>query len=298
MTVLVYVLAVIIDLIFRELPSVIHPVIWIGKVTNLYKKIFIPEHNSKDLLKSIGLIITFLLIFILPLFFIDNFIIEAIIFSTTFSYSYFYKEIKSLFYSVSHDDIDISRKKLSYLVSRDTSGLDKQEIAEAGIETCVENITDSITSPVFYFIIGGVPLAMFYRIVNTLDAMVGYKDKYYYYGKIPARLDDILNFIPARITLLILYIIAVIKKENMKNINRVLLKDRYNTKSPNSGLSMAFIAGVLNCRLTKRNSYSIGDGDKVIGNDALQKVLFYFRTSVLVIYCLIFTSIFVAGIQC
>ena len=108
-------------------------------------------------------------------------------------------------------NLPLARQKVGYIVGRDTEGLDEGEITRATVETIAENTTDGIIAPLFFFFVGGVPLAVMYRAANTMDSMIGYKnDKYLFFGRAAARLDDVLNFIPARITGLLTIIAAFI----------------------------------------------------------------------------------------
>jgi adenosylcobinamide-phosphate synthase len=168
------------------------------------------------------------------------------------------------------------------------SDLSKDELLGCAIETTAENISDSITAPLFYFLIGGLPAAITYRIFNTLDAMIGYRDKYFYYGKIVARVDDLLNIIPSRISLLILVVISIFRGDSISNGLKILWRDRYNTKSPNAGLSMAFMAGVLRVQLTKRDSYQLGDDLEPISLDKFKMMISYLKISVTIIYLIAF----------
>ena len=121
-------------------------------------------------------------------------------------------------------------KKVNYIVSRDANRMNEQDITRATVETVAENIVDGIISPLFYFFIGGLPLAVLYRMSNTMDAMIGYKnDKYLYFGRTAARIDDVLNFIPARITGLLLIVVAFYSKLNAKGALKMMMRDAKKT---------------------------------------------------------------------
>lgn len=149
---------------------------------------------------------------------------------------------------------------MSYLVSRNTSKLSESEIVSATIETLTENITDSVIAPLFYAFIFGVPGAVAYRVINTLDAMVGYKTpENIKIGWFPAKLDDIANYIPARITGILVVFAAAILRLNWKNAYKIMMRDARKPDSPNSGYSMAAAAGALGIKLQKIDYYEIGD---------------------------------------
>jgi len=143
-----------------------------------------------------------------------------------------------------------ARRYLSGLVGRDTRGLDDEGIKRAVIETVAENINDAVVAPLFYAFLGGAPLAVAYRIVNTLDSMVGYRnEKYVKFGFASAKLDDILNFIPARLVGLLFPVVAFILKKDARGCVDTMRRDARKHLSPNSGISEAAMAGALGVRL-------------------------------------------------
>lgn len=153
-------------------------------------------------------------------------------------------------------DLPLARQRLSRIVGRDTAHLDEPEIARGGIETVAENIVDAVTAPLFYALLGGAPLAMAYRAVNTLDSMVGYRnDKYLHLGWASARLDDLANCIPARLTMPFLVLAAALLGHNARLAWHTALRDARKHPSPNSGWSEAATAGALGIRLGGRNNY-------------------------------------------
>ncbi len=154
------------------------------------------------------------------------------------------------------DDIDAARAKVGWIVGRDTDRLDSAEVTRATVETIAENITDGIISPLFYAALGGAPLAILYRAVNTLDSMVGYKnDKYRDFGLVAARTDDVFNYIPARITGLLVVAAAFILRYDARGAARTILRDAGRHPSPNSGIPEAGVAGALGVRLGGLNHY-------------------------------------------
>ena len=187
-----------------------------------------------------------------------------------------YKVIKFLL----EDDLDGARKQLSFIVGRDTASLDRQGIIKAVVETIAENMADGIIAPLFYAGIFGAPLAFTYKAVNTLDSMFGYKnDKYIDFGYFPAKLDDIFNYIPARITGILIVICSGILKYDYRNSFKIYKRDRYNHTSPNSAHPEAAMAGALGVQLGGANYYfgklvekpTIGDKLKVIDTHDVHK---------------------------
>ncbi|MGC8972401.1 MAG: adenosylcobinamide-phosphate synthase CbiB [bacterium] len=165
-------------------------------------------------------------------------------------------EAKKIHRFLRNNDIDNARKALSYIVGRDTENLDVKNICRAVIETVAENTSDGIIAPLFYLFLGGVPLAMAYKAVNTLDSMVGYKDeRYINIGMASARLDDIANFLPSRITALLMVIVSFFLGLDAQKSFYIMIRDGHKNPSPNSGYPEASIAGALNIQLGGPSSY-------------------------------------------
>ncbi|KYZ76720.1 adenosylcobinamide-phosphate synthase [Anaerosporomusa subterranea] len=153
-------------------------------------------------------------------------------------------------------DLVQARAKVGWIVGRDTDSLDEASATRATVETVAENIVDGIVSPLFYAAIGGVPLAFLYRAVNTLDSMVGYKnEKYLHFGMVAARVDDVFNYIPARLTGLLVIIAAALLRYDAKGAMKTILRDAAKHPSPNSGIPEAAVAGALGIRLGGLNYY-------------------------------------------
>ncbi|MNI42716.1 cobalamin biosynthesis protein [compost metagenome] len=154
------------------------------------------------------------------------------------------------------NDLPAARRSLGMIVGRDTDDLAQPEIVRGTVETVAENIVDAVVSPLFYALIGGAPLAMAYRAVNTLDSMVGYKnDKYINLGWASARLDDVANFIPARLTAILLVGASWCFKLDARGALRIVRRDASSHPSPNSGYPESAVAGALGIRLGGYNSY-------------------------------------------
>ena len=149
-----------------------------------------------------------------------------------------------------------ARKAISYLVGRDTDRLTEEEIAKAAVETIAENTSDGVIAPLFFIALGGAPLGMAYKAVNTLDSMVGYRNKAYeYLGKCSAKCDDLVNLIPARISALLLIGAAAFLGYDSKMAIGIYARDRYNHLSPNSAHTESVVAGALNIQLGGTHNY-------------------------------------------
>src|SRR4029077_4357780 len=157
--------------------------------------------------------------------------------------------------ALARGDLAAARQGLASLCSRDPAALDGPALAAATIESLAENASDSVVAPLFYFALFGIPGAVFYRAVNTLDAMIGYHGRYEYLGKAAARFDDLLNLIPARLTAWLLLGAGSLTAADATRGWSICRRDGGNTESPNAGRPMAAMAGLLGVELVKAGHY-------------------------------------------
>ncbi len=266
---LILFLAITIDLALGDPPNVIHPVAWMGKVVSFLEKGSNGQRPVAQFLYGLGIVLVTMGLFVAPAYFILFYlkslssvayvIVGAVLLKSAFSF----RELRRVALGVKRllleDKLDEARLELRSLVSRDTRGLPKPLLVSATVESVAENTSDSFIAPLFYFLLFGVPGAIAYRVVNTLDAMVGYHGKYEYSGKFASRLDDILNFVPARLTALLLVLATFLSGRDGRTSWRVALSEHAKTESPNAGWSMAAVAGALNVRLEKAGHYKLGN---------------------------------------
>jgi adenosylcobinamide-phosphate synthase len=180
------------------------------------------------------------------------------------------------------DDLARARFCLRSLCSRDPSELSAAELAGATIESLSENASDSVVAPLLYFALFGLPGVLLYRAANTMDAMVGYRGRFEFLGKVAARVDDLLNLVPARLTALLLVLAGLSLRLNVRAGLRVWWQDRAKTESPNAGHPMAMAAGLLGVQLDKRACYVLGAGLRTPDLTALASALpLLWRTGVL-----------------
>ncbi|MBA4349306.1 MAG: cobalamin biosynthesis protein CobD [Thermodesulfovibrio sp.] len=169
------------------------------------------------------------------------------------------RSARAVIEAVKDKTLDSARRNLSMIVGRDTHCLSEKDVLKATMETLAENLSDGIIAPLFYLTIGGLPLAMTYKAINTLDSMVGYKnERYKHFGWAAARLDDIANYIPARISGALIVITSFIVKFSLSGFYyslKIMLRDGRNHSSPNSGVPEAAIAGALGVRLGGPSTY-------------------------------------------
>ena len=160
------------------------------------------------------------------------------------------KESDAVYHELKYGTIESSRHAVSMIVGRDTQNLDAQGVTKAAVETVAENTSDGVIAPLFYMMIGGAVFGFAYKAINTMDSMVGYKnDKYQYFGTAAAKLDDVVNYIPARLSAQIMILASGIAGFDSKNARMIYKRDRYNHASPNSAHTEAVMAGALNIRL-------------------------------------------------
>lgn len=292
-------IAVLFDILLGELPSKIHPVVLIGKIISFLIKSF-NKYNTK----LTGIFITILTLFIsllvvqiiLTISSINYYIyllVAAILLSTTFAINSLIVSVKQIEKDL-EENIDIAKHSISYLVSRDTSDLGESQIISAAIETLTENITDSVTAPLFYTFIFGVLGAVFYRVINTLDAMIGYKTpKYINTGWFPAKFDDVLNYFPARITGILMVVAAWILRMDWKNSYKIMIQDARKTPSPNSGFTMAAAAGALGIQLEKKEVYQLGEPNNPLKIEIISKSILLTKVTVLIFLIISLTFYFI-----
>ncbi len=284
-----YTIGLVLDFIIGDPNNPFHPVRIIGslgiKLENITRRVFKNLKISGFVIWLGVILITFLVnsLIVRLAFSISNIfgiIIEGILLYFCISSKGLKVEGLKVIKVLESGDIEGARKQLSYIVGRDTKVLDEEGIIRAVIETVAENTSDGIIAPLLFGALGGAPLAMTYKAVNTCDSMFGYKnDKYIDFGFVPAKMDDLFNYIPARITGYLVIFAAFILGLDYKNSYRIYKRDRYNHTSPNSAHPESAVAGALGIRLGGANYYfgkivekpTIGDKNKVIEISDLYK---------------------------
>jgi adenosylcobinamide-phosphate synthase len=289
-------LALVIDLIIGEYPAFLHPVTWIGNVISLLLKAAPGKGSALQFIYGVLIVILTTALFTAPVFFLLTFlrdwstigfiIIGALLLKSTFSIKGLYRLANNVKRLLDEGKISDARKETSYLVSRDTTSLDQEQISSAIVEMTTESITDSLAAPLFYWLIFGVPGAIAYRVINTFDSRIGYHGRYEYTGKFAARLDDVLNFIPARISGLLLIVSAFIAGKNGRKAWRTMLIDHNKTASPNAGWTMSAAAGALDIRLEKPGHYRLGHAGREPDPSSISGALRLFIITCLVWSCI------------
>ena len=292
-------IAYVLDLIFGDPQNIVHPVQVIGKIISAGEKVLLRKKYkflAGAVLNIFTVSITYALMYLISksvkisVFFIS---IEIYLMYTIFSINSLAREGNRVYRILKEGDIEKARKDLSYLVSRDTEMMDEKMIIRSTMETISENTVDGIVAPMFYMFLGGMPLAMAYKAINTLDSMVGYKnEKYMDFGKFSAKVDDVANFIPARITGILIVLASMILGYDYKNSLKIFIRDRKNHSSPNSGHAEAGVAGALGVQFGGRVSYFGKEVDKpVIGDKTKDFELEDIRKNIRIMYVTSFLSL-------
>ena len=291
----------ILDLIFGDPEKITHPVQIIGKMITFLEKRLYGKKGSfigGAILNILVVASTFFAMdFLVKLTKINKIfeIIEIYLMYTVFSVKSLAREGKRVYGILKLGNLKVAREKLSYLVSRDTEKMDKLMIIRSTMETISENMVDGVIAPMFYMFLGGLPLAMTYKAINTLDSMVGYKnERYARFGMFSAKLDDAVNFIPARISGIFITMASYILRYNYKNAWKIFKRDRKNHASPNSAHPESAVAGALGVQFGGKVSYfgkevkkpTIGDKFKEFRLDDIKKnILLMYITSFVSICC-------------
>ncbi|MBC8132587.1 MAG: cobalamin biosynthesis protein CobD [Deltaproteobacteria bacterium] len=265
----VLVLAVAIDLVFGDPPNVAHPVAWLGRFVNMLVRVA-PRQGARAQLAAGGVVVvlalaisavTALAIATLTLSTLPTVgavLLAALFLKSTFAIRGLGKASSEVARRLRDGDLAAARLALRSLCSRDPSTLNASQVAAAAIESVAENISDSVIAPLFFYALLGLPGAALYRAANTLDAMIGYHGRFEYLGKAAARLDDLLNLIPARLTAALLLLAGCWRRAHVANGIRVLVRDGAAPESPNAGRPMAAMAGLLDVALEKPGHYLLG----------------------------------------
>ena len=291
-------LAILLDFKFGDPKNKYHPTSWIGTLIAKFTPIAKNEHPIIEKFGGICIVtitsgLVVLLLFALnigiTLITIDyvslivSVIVGALLLKTTIAIHGMEKHAKSVLESLDEENLDMARNHLSMIVKRNTKNLDKNHVLSGVLESISENTVDGITGPLFYYALFGLPGAFVYRVINTADSMIGYKtDIFKNIGWFAATCDSILNYIPSRLTGLVMIISAAILHNNWKESYKIMIRDGKKTESPNAGYPMAALAGALETKFEKINHYKLGDGETVLTKEHVHSAISIMKlTSVL-----------------
>jgi adenosylcobinamide-phosphate synthase len=285
----VFLLALSFDLILGEPPALLHPVVWMGKVISFLQSIAPRESYRVQFIYGVLMVLVGIAIFTVSAYWLlsllERFstllfvVVSAWLLKSTFSLRELARSATKIKRLLQNERLEEARLHMRSLVSRDVSKLDQPLLIAATVESVAENSSDGFVAPLLYYLVLGVPGALFYRTVNTCDSMVGYHGEYEYLGKFAARLDDVANFIPARLTGLLIVVAAYVAGKDSRSAWKMMWRDHSKTESPNAGWPMSAAAGALDVQLEKVGHYVLGDSkstltlDKIDGSLALMKVV-------------------------
>lgn len=303
----------ILDLIFGDPHWLPHPICLIGNLIGFLEKnlrrLLAPGKTALLLGGALMVVIVISLSYVVPYAVLMlaeqvspwlRFALETIMFYQIFATKCLRDESMKVYTALHNNDLADARVKLSWIVGRDTKELTAEEVTKGAVETVAENTADGIIAPMFYMFIGGAPLAFLYKGINTMDSMVGYKnDKFLYFGRCAAKLDDVANFIPARITGILMILASYFLNMNAAGAWKIFWRDRYNHLSPNSAMTESVTAGALNIQLGGDHYYfgklvhkdTIGDNIRpVVAEDivAVNNLLYMTAVISLLLFSLVY----------
>ena len=295
--------AIILDLVFGDPKNRYHPTAWIGNLIGIITTRMKTKNNNLEKLGGIFIVLVPVSISCILLsglkFSINSITFEllSIIFSIVIC-SILFKltiairgmEIHALYIldAIQKNDLVKARKNLSMIVKRNTKNLDKKHVLSGTLESLSENIVDGITGPMFYFALFGLPGAFVYRIVNTVDSMVGYKTEMFKnLGWFGANCDNVLNYIPSRLTGLTMVLGAMMLGHNWRNCYEIFKRDGKKTDSPNAGYPMAALAGALGTKLEKIEHYSLGTDTQEITSQKVRDAITLMKVTSLLFFGLV-----------
>ena len=303
----------ILDLIFGDPHWLPHPICLIGNLIGFLEKnlrrLLAPGKTALLLGGALMVVIVLSLSYVVPYAVLMlaeqvspwlRFALETIMFYQIFATKCLRDESMKVYTALHNNNLEDARVKLSWIVGRDTKELTAEEVTKGAVETVAENTADGIIAPMIYMFIGGAPLAFLYKGINTMDSMVGYKnDKFLYFGRCAAKLDDVANFIPARITGILMILASYFLNMNAAGAWKIFWRDRYNHLSPNSAMTESVTAGALNIQLGGDHYYfgklvhkdTIGDNIRpVVAEDivAVNNLLYMTAVISLLLFSLVY----------
>jgi adenosylcobinamide-phosphate synthase len=265
-----FILGSLLDLIIGDPEWMPHPVRLIGRwIGWLDRKMFVPGKKKQERIRTgrkfcVFVLLPVILATILLLVIgykihpVCGVLVEAILTCYCLAARSLREESMKVYRALTAGDLPAARRAVSRIVGRDTDSLDRIGVTKAAVETVAENTSDGVIAPMFYTCLGGPVLGLLYKAVNTMDSMVGYRNKRYrYYGRAAARLDDILNLLPSRISAWLMIAAAAIlgQEYDAERAKMIFLRDRFNHKSPNAAQTESVCAGALGIRLAGDASY-------------------------------------------
>jgi adenosylcobinamide-phosphate synthase len=270
-------LAVFLDVLLGEPPNRWHPVAWMGTFISVIQRWAPKKGQWQRLAFGAGIVLSGVAVMVVLGVLLERvlwyvpwplaWLVKAGVLKLTLSLRGLVQAAGEVQQALEHDDLPLARRLVGWhLVSRKTSQLSGTQVAAAAVESVGENASDGIVAPLLFYTLGGLPAALAYRFINTADAMLGYCDPVrFWLGKVPARLDDLANLVPARLTAVLIVLAALLLRENTRQAWTVWRRDARLTASPNAGHPMSAIAGALQVELEKVGYYRLGAGQPLPG---------------------------------
>lgn len=263
-------LSLALDVLLGEPPAPLHPTVWMGKFASFFKFKFRSPNPRLERVRGALIWLGCFLVFVPPIHLLTSFLkgvdfilhilVAAFFLKSTFAIKSWESHVKPLIDALAAGRLVQARRLVGKVVGRDTRNLTEEQVISAAVESIAEGIVDGVTSPLFYFALFGLPGALTFRLANTMDSMVGYKDeKHVNVGWFSAKLDTLLNFLPARLTGPLILAASWLLRKDWRLAKRVLLRDWRKPSSLNSGWPMAAVAGALKVRLEKPGHYVLGE---------------------------------------
>ena len=296
-----------IDFVFGDPKNRYHPTAWIGtliaKLTPLAKNqnTYVEKLGGIFVVAiTVGVVVTLLSILDTGISLLTtdwvtivvSGVVVVILLKTTIAIRGMEKHVKAVLESLDQNNLDMARTNLSMIVKRNTKNLDKNHVISGVLESISENTVDGITGPLFYFALFGLPGAFVYRVINTVDSMIGYKtDIFKNVGWFGATCDTILNYIPSRLTGLVMIISAAILQNNWKESYKIMIRDGKKTESPNAGYPMAALAGALETKFEKINHYKLGNGEIILTTEHVNSALTMMKLTSILFFGLVIIPI-------
>ena len=306
-SILVVFFSLVLDFSLGDPKNKFHPTAWIG---SLIAKLTILSKNSTVnleklggiflILISCGIVLSLLILLeigidFIPLDYVSiiiSVLVGTILLKTTIAIKGMERHSLAVLNCLKKEDISGAQNNLSMIVKRNTKNLDKNHVISGVIESISENTVDGITAPLFYFGLFGLPGAFVYRVINTADSMIGYKTNIFKnIGWFGANCDNILNFIPSRLTALTMILTAIILKINWKKSYKIMIRDGNKTESPNAGYPMSAVAGALDKKFEKIDHYSLGDGDIIFSVEDIKSTLTLMKVTSIIFAGIVVTPI-------
>ena len=292
--------AILLDLVFGDPKNRYHPTAWIGMLIGTITTRMKNENYTVEKVGGIFIVLIPVCLSVIILsglnFSIDLISVESlsilisiisgiVLFKMTIAIKGMERHALAVLDSIQKNDLTQARTNLSMIVKRNTKNLDKNHILSGTLESLSENIVDGITGPMFYFAIFGLPGAFVYRIVNTVDSMVGYKTQMFKnLGWFGANCDNVLNYIPSRLTGLTIVLGSMLLGHDWKNCYEIFKRDGKKTDSPNAGYPMAAFAGALGTKFEKLEHYSLGRGEYEITSKKVKDAISLMKVTSLLFF--------------